>query len=170
MFDCYQSRHYDWLNFHIYKSSFFTEYQGQDDPQLPIIIDDVVSLCPEFGEQTYSPKVSMQTRFSKRTCSGKNLKNERNSNKNTVNGRQVSRKEKLLHLSKMDLGATNSGRLIVMDGRKFICKLCGETFVSKSSSKDHANVHRGRTKCTVCRKILGSMTGLRNHMKNHLQT
>jgi hypothetical protein len=34
----------------------FTEYQGPDDPELLIIIDEIVSLCPEYEEQAYKPE------------------------------------------------------------------------------------------------------------------
>jgi hypothetical protein len=121
-----------------------------------------VSLCPEFGEQAHPPEVSKEKRETKR----KNLKNGKSSYKNRATGRRVSHRQRLLQIYKMKIGASKSYKYLVLkDGKMFVCKLCGEKFAFSSGIHNHINVHRGRTKCTLCERVLGSLVGLKHHMR-----
>jgi hypothetical protein len=110
-----------------------------------------VSLCQEFGGQAFSPHVSKQ----------------KNANKNITAGRPVNQREKLLQVYQTQIIASKVDKLIVQDGANFICIICREMFASKRSCVHHIDVHRGRTKCTICERVFGSLTGLKYHVERY---
>lgn len=44
------------------------------------------------------------------------------------------------------------------------CKMCGKTFANMGSLYKHNNVHKGKTRCPICKVLLSRI----DHMKRHM--
>lgn len=57
-------------------------------------------------------------------------------------------------------------QILEINGR-YLCSLCNESFVTKSSCYNHFQVHLGNTTCKICNKVLGSRQKLAHHLAKH---
>ncbi|KAJ8289788.1 hypothetical protein GJAV_G00005350 [Gymnothorax javanicus] len=53
--------------------------------------------------------------------------------------------------------------------RRYQCQQCGKGFFRRSHLDAHKNVHKRRIQCTVCKKILPTISELIKHRDNHIK-
>lgn len=51
------------------------------------------------------------------------------------------------------------------DEPKYLCTICGKLFSHEKSYEQHKNVHKGRTKCPICDKVLCRKYQLKVHLE-----